>query len=528
MITGYRLLFGLALRRERILAPVTVVIFVLVNLATAASIASAYGTPEKRRMLEAGPGATTAFRFLLGDTVHIQSIASATVWRAGLFMIAALGVCTVLMVVRQTRREEELGRTELIRSGVVGPLAPTAAAASVASLFGIAVAAAMSLMLFGFGADAASVGIVFAQYAGTALAAVGVGLLTAQVAATGHIGNLVGASVVLIGYLLRGIPDATGDVGWLRWISPVGWAQVMDPFGANNAWPLLADLAVLACCGAAAGWVAGHRDLGGGLIAPRPGPAGTDRLPNVEAMVAQTSTPLLRSWLGGLGVYALVIGFMGPSVDQLAQGNQLVTDVLSARLGGIGLSTVFAVTMTSILAVAAGAWAVTLAERMRTEEASGRAEAVLATPTARGRYFLAYALVAGGGLVAAMVVTAVCIVVGNGIAGGGWATPAAHQAQIAAVQLPAMFVIGALVVALYAVAPVLVHLGWPVVVVALLLGPLSGMFNLPQWVDDLSPFTHVPLVPVEPMRWLPVVVMLCVAGGLVLVGWISFRHRDIG
>ncbi len=58
-----------------------------------------------------------------------------------------------------------------------------------------------------------------------------------------------------------------------------------------------------------------------------------------------------------------------------------------------------------------------------------------------------------------------------------------------------------------AVAPVLVHLGWPVVVVALLLGPLSGMFNLPQWVDDLSPFTHVPLVPVEPMRWLPVVVM---------------------
>lgn len=167
--SGYRLLLRLAVRRERIIAPVTVIIFVILDLATAASIASMYPTAEKRRELAAGPGANSAFRFLLGDTIHIDSTASAVVWRAGLFMIAAVGVCAVLMVVRGTRKEEELGRVELIRAGVVGPLAPLAAAATVAAAFSVVVGLAMSLVLIPFGGGGVAVLVVFAQYAGTGL-----------------------------------------------------------------------------------------------------------------------------------------------------------------------------------------------------------------------------------------------------------------------------------------------------------------------------------------------------------------------
>ncbi|MGV9824022.1 ABC transporter permease [Gordonia sp. NPDC003429] len=526
--TRLPMLLRLTARRERITVPVTVLVFVLLNLATAGSIAAAYGTPEKRRELAAGPGSNATFRFLLGDTVHLDSTASAAVWRAGLFMVAALGVCAVLMVVRQTRKEEELGRTEMVRAAAVGPLAAPVAAATVAVAFSVVVGLAMSLTLIPFGARGLDLFVVFAQYAGAGVAAVGLGMVTAQIAATSHIANLCGSSIVVAGYLLRGIPDATGGWGWLRWVSPVGWAELADPFGANRLWPLLASVAVcLAGVGIACA-VAVRRDLGAGLIAPRPGPAGSARLGSMGAVAVRLSMPLLTSWLGGLAVYAFIVGVMEPSVEQLAEGNELVERVLRARLGDIGLGTVFAVTMLSILAVVACAWAVTLAERLRAEESAARTEVMLATPTSRSRYYFAYVAVAVGGLICAVFTAAAGMVLGNGVAGGGWAGPAGHVARTAGVLLSAALVLGTLMVALYAVRPVLVHLGWPLVVAALFLGPLSGMFDLPQWAMDISPFTHVPLVPVEPMRWLPVIVMICVAAAFVVVGWWGFRRRDVG
>ena len=91
-----------------------------------------------------------------------------------------------------------------------------------------------------------------------------------------------------------------------------------------------------------------------------------------------------------------------------------------------------------------------------------------------------------------------------------------------------MLVVVAIALALYAIRPSLAHVGWVVVVGALLLGPLSGMFDLPQWAADLSPFTHTPLVPVDPMRATPIVVLIGVAALFVTTGWAIFRRRQIG
>ena len=195
-------LLRLMLRRERWTMLITFVVFVALNVSTAASIASGYSTTQERLGAQAGLGGNAAFRFLLGPLDHIDSTASMTVWRAGLFMIAALGVCVVLLVVRQTRKEEELGRTELLRASVTGPLAPVVAAAVTALLFSVVVALGMSLMLFPLGAGPMDVVAVFAQYATTGLAAAGATLVTAQVAKTSHIANLAAASVVLVVFCL--------------------------------------------------------------------------------------------------------------------------------------------------------------------------------------------------------------------------------------------------------------------------------------------------------------------------------------
>ncbi len=528
LFTRTGLLLRLAIRRERLLAVISVVAFVLINSSTAASITSMYPTAEQRAGARTGLGGNAAFLFLLGPLDNTDSAAALTVWRAGMFMVAALAVCVVLLVVRQTRKEEELGRAELVRAGATGPLASLAAASIAATAFSVVIALGMSVMLFPLGAEVVDVLAVFAQYASTGMAAAGVALVAAQIAKTSHIANLTASSVVILGYLLRGVADASGGWGWLRWISPMGWAESIDPFADNAVWWALPSVAVFVGGGILAGVLSRRRDIDAGLIAPRPGPAATSRLSSPEAVVVRLTLPLLGSWVGALVVYGLVVGFMQPSVDELASGNSQFGDVVRQSGVDADLSTLFGITMMGFFAVAAGAWAVNVATRMRGEETRARTELLLATPTARGRYLLDHAALTGVGVVVILELAAAALTLGNGIAGGDWSSTGGDAFRSATAQIPAALVMSLIMVALYAIRSALVPIGWLLVIAALFLGPLSGMFDLPQWAQDLSPYTHTPLVPVEPMVWTPAIVMLCLTAVFTTLAWAAFRRRDIG
>jgi ABC-2 type transport system permease protein len=62
---------------------------------------------------------------------------------------------------------------------------------------------------------------------------------------------------------------------------------------------------------------------------------------------------------------------------------------------------------------------------------------------------------------------------------------------------------------------------------SLVLGQLGALLDLPQVVLDLSPFTHVPLVPAVDMTWTPVAGLLAVAIGAAALGFLVFDRRDL-
>nr|WP_160319577.1 hypothetical protein [Gordonia sp. NB41Y] len=415
LFTHTGLLVRLVARRERITIPVTVIVFVVINAATAASIAASYGDADKRRMLLAGPGSNAAFRFLLGPVDGADSTAALAVWRAGLFMVTALAVVAALTVVRHTRKEEELGRGELIRSAVTGPLAGPAAATVVTAVLCAVVAVGMAAVLLPLdgGTEPIPLFAVFCQYACTGLAAAGVALLAAQVATTAHIANRLAAVVILSGYLLRGVADTVDGWGWLRWVTPIGWAEMIEPYGANDLLPALACLVLFVVCAGAAGWVALHRDLGAGILTPRPGPAHAGHLGSIGAIAIRLHAPVLASWVVGIGAYALIIGFIQPSVAQLAAGNAQVTEMLRQSGAAATLTDLFVFTMLSLLAVAACGWSVNLAERVRAEEAAGRTEVLLTTPLGRTRFHVAQLGLVVAGSIALPLVAASAMTLGE-------------------------------------------------------------------------------------------------------------------
>ena len=81
--------------------------------------------------------------------------------------------------------------------------------------------------------------------------------------------------------------------------------------------------------------------------------------------------------------------------------------------------------------------------------------------------------------------------------------------------------------ALFGWLPRFTALAWAALLVALLLGQLGQLLQLPQWLMDVSPYTHIPLVPTQDVRWTPLIVLTLIAFGLIAAGIVGFRRRDV-
>jgi ABC-2 type transport system permease protein len=98
------------------------------------------------------------------------------------------------------------------------------------------------------------------------------------------------------------------------------------------------------------------------------------------------------------------------------------------------------------------------------------------------------------------------------------------------VQLPGVLVIGGVVVAVTALLPRWASTAsWIVVLVSLLLGPMFGAatLQLPQWMQNLSPFTHIPKAPAADITIVPIVSLLTIAAVLAVAGLVAFRRRNL-
>lgn len=527
LVAGWPLLLRVGLRRERIILPVTVVLFALMSISTAVSISAMYSDPKQLEQLRASAGSSAAFVFLLGPVPASDSLAAFSHWRAGLFMVAALGVCAVLAVVRQTRKEEEAGRTELLLAGAVGPFAPLLSATLVVVLLVTATSAVMAAVIAGIGGSSMGVVAVFLQYWATGIAAAGTALVAAEAAASAHSANLIGAAVVAAGYLLRGVADATPALGWLRWLSPMGWAEAIDPFGANRLWLAVGGVAVFLVGAGLAAAIRQRRDLGAGLLRRRPGPARGPARWSLLGIIGRVTRAPMQSWIGGTASYALVVGALAPQVESMAAGNAVIEDLIKA-LGQGSMSEMFVTTMMIFLAVAAAGGGVGVLTAMRAQERSGRAELLLSTPVSRTRYYLTYVVLALLSSIGVLLASAIAVTVGAGVAGGELSSTATLAFSGAAVAVPAVALTVAVAFLAHAVRSSWALVGWPLLLVAFACGPMAELFGLPHWLRQLSPFTHTPSVPVQSSAWLPLTVMTLAAIAVFALGVLAFRRRDIG
>ena len=537
-LTGTWRLMRLALRRDRIKLPAWIIAIVAFLAANVPAVISIYAdSPADRLTYAATSGASVIGRLFngpLGSPTTGEIVTNET------FMFTAVLVAfmSTLAIVRHTRQNEETGRSELIGSAVVGRHASLVASLLVVAAANIVLGLLVSLTLIsqqlsvsgslGFGAALVGTGFFF----------MAVAAITAQVSESARGANSMAASAIGIAFVVRGIGDSIGQVvnngtsvvsAWPSWLSPLGWGRLIYPYTDQRWWifGLFAGACVLGI--SIAFYLTAKRDVGLGIFPARRGPArARQSLLNAFGLAWRLQRGILIGWGVGIVVFGLSIGLIVKEFADMFKDTPALQEYLNA-LGGTGAyEDVFFAGMLAFTGMAVSGYVVQTLQRLRTEEAAGRLEPILATGVSRHRWVMSYVLCAFIGTIALLVAlglsTGVTYVLNSGVS---WSNiPDLIAASL--VMAPAILVLGGFTVLAFGAMPrATIAVAWSAFGFCLLISQFGELLKLPQLLINTSPFTHTPTLPAEPMAWTPLVILAGIAIALLLFGLACFRRRDI-
>jgi ABC-2 type transport system permease protein len=526
---GTGALLRLALRRSRIMLAAWVVVLVVFAAYSAKATVDLY--PSQASRIEAADtiNSSQALVALYGRVYDPSSLGALAMIKTGSLGAVFVAMLIIVLVVRHTRADEEAGRTELVGGTAVGRRAPLAAALGVALILNLvlAVLTAAALAAAGLPADgSAAFGLA---WAGVGLAFAAVAAVAAQLTTSARTATAVSATVLAIVYLLRAVGDAAGQASlrWMTWLSPIGWAQQFRPYAGNRWWVLLITVGFAVVVTAAAFALAARRDLGAGLLSDRSGPANAGpALHSPLALAWRLHRGALAGWAVGFALVGALIGGLATNVEGFLN-NPNARDFITTLGGEKGLVDAFLSLELTFAGIVTAAYGIQVVMRLRAEEAGLRAEPVLATAVGRVRWAMSHVVIAIAGTTLLMVLAGAGAGLVRGIQTGA-AGEAARVLSAALVQLPAAWILAAIVVAAFGLAPRFTAAGWVALAGFVVLGELGPLFGLSHWVLDISPFAHVPRLPGGSFSPTPLIALTAIAALLGAAGLVGLRRRDIG
>ncbi|MFI0481366.1 ABC transporter permease [Actinomadura sp. 9N215] len=526
---GTRKHVRLILRRDRILLPVWVIVLSMFPASFTNSYKTLYDTAAEQKEMFEGTAASASYVAMFGPAFGSEIGALGAQRTTDVMILVCLA--SLLTVIRHTRAEEESGRRELLASTPVGRHAPVTAALAVVfaadlvlGLFAMMGMRSLDLPATGslaYGLELTLAGWMFAT----------VGAVAAQLSASARVTRGIAIAVLAGAFLLRMAGDSAGRDGgsdWPSWLSPLGWMHRARAYADERWWVFLLAVALAGVLTAATYALASRRDLGAGLVQPRLGPVdASPALSGPLGLAWRLHRGTLVAWSAAFAIGGAMVGGTAKDAADTVNENGQTRDFLT-RLGGDGaLSDTYIAASTSVFGLVAAAFAIQTVLRLRQEETGQHAEALLSTSAGRLRW-------AGSHLTFTLLGPAVALVcyglVGGLIYGASVSDVGGELPRFlgaAVVQLPAIWVLGAVTMALFGRFPSLTVATWAVLGVCFLFGQFGAVFEFDQWLLDVSPFTHVPRLPGGDLSALPLVLLTVVAIAIGLAGLAGLRRRDI-
>jgi ABC-2 type transport system permease protein len=527
-LAGFRELHRLAWRRDRIIVPASILGLVLLSVGSAQATLALY--PDRASAVEglAGIVSNPAVLAMYGP-INAANADALAVFKTVMMGSVLIAILALVVVRRHTRTEEEEGRLELVGAGAVGRWAPLAAAVAVALVAVVVPAVLSSAGLAALGMDPLGSVAFGVSWLTAGLAQIGVTAVAVQLAATTRGAGGLAFGFLGVTYILRAWADASDSdvIASLGWLSPLGWAGRVEPYGEDRLWVLGLGVAVLVVGIGAALAILERRDLGAGVL---PGRVGRSRaraiLSSPLGLVTRLATGTLVGWVVGLVAGGVVIGSLLGAVGTLVD-DPTMRDFL-AQLGGSAgtVEAIFLATETKFIAAAVSAGGIALVLRLGASERSGIGESVLATPTPRREWYGAHVLIGVAATSLFMTVAGLTVgIVGPMSSAGAPELGATLGAFLST--LPAIWLLVGTAALLVGWRPRFAPFVWAVLLVGFVIGELGPTLQLPDWVVDLSPFAHLSQLPGGEFAAVAAVVMTALAGAFVAAGAMAYQQRDV-
>jgi ABC-2 type transport system permease protein len=502
-------------------------LFAVYSYIQPAGFRSTYPTLADRLGFAHSFAGNDAIRLFYGYPFDPVTIGGYSAWRVGGTLAIAAAAFGVLAAVRALRADEDTGRIELI---LAGPITRRTVFLSALAAIGAGVCILWLAMTAGYvvgGLPAGPSAYLALSTASVAAVFVGVGAVVSQVCPTRRIALELGSGIVAVSLLVRVIADTVTGAGWLRWATPLGWAEEMRPFTGAHPAVLILPAAATAVLLAVAARIASARDVGTGILPSRDVAAPRLRLlssPTAQAIRQEQGSLII--WAGCFAAFSVILGMIAPSISS-AGVTKTIRDELAKLGSGSILSPsgyiafvfiifIFAVTLFVCAQVGAA----------RREEADQQLETLLALPVGRVQWLAGRLLLTAGAAAALAVIAGIVTWAGAASQGVDIALPRMLEAAANCLPVALMFLgLAALAYALWPRASTGIAYGLVTVAfVWYLVGALTGA---PRWLVDATPFAHIGFVPTQPFRVVAALVMLALGIAAALMAIAVFRRRDL-
>ena len=525
--TGLRRCLGLATRRYRWQAVAWMAPLWLFLLVNPIALQRTYPSFEERTTLLSQMGDAPGVRLIFGPAPATGSVGEFASWEDGGYLMWFVAIMAIMLTTALARRDEQDGYVEVLLGAGAARWAPFASAL-------VWALGAMAILGIGLAASLIGVNAIVGEtplrgalvFGGVTIAQgwafVGVALVASQLVRDTSAAR--GLSLTFFGaaFAVRVLADEAG-VAWLRWLSPLAWRDIADPFGAQRVWALAVFVGIVAALVALAGLLHSRRELLGALLADRSVSTRRWRVSGALGLIARLGVQGLAAW--AFALTAALFGVMSGGMSDLIANNPASAayiDKMAPEMRPVvQYTTLLTVLMVSLAATAVIQRVLGLAA----SEERGLSEAILGVGVPRTRALIAaLADAIGSGVV--------LLVVSGAVLAAATATQvsedhAAGRALVSTLtQLPGIVAAAGIAALLVGAAPRWRSLAWAVIAWSSFARFFGGLIDMPKWAQDLSVLGHV-ADPWGTTHWLPLAVQLgvgiaCCAGGLI-----AYRVRDI-
>lgn len=443
-----------------------------------------------------------------------------------LFTSILVAIMSILLVSKNTRGDESDGRIEMIRALPIGRVSPLISSIVIMIIVNLAIALILSVTLPLLNID--SITWQGSILYGVSLGSIGIlfGMITAifaQLTETSSSVTGLSVTVLLLSYLVRAVGDVIND--GISMISPLGWLTRTFAYSDNNWWPVVVMIITAILFLVIAMTLYFRRDIESGLLPSKPGNKYAHKIwLSPLGMQLKLYKVGIISWAIGMFIFGASYGSIFGELDDFIKSNEMLQQMLSSNSDDYVES--FLPTLMVIMAIVSTIPALQSLYKIKNEIQTHRIENILSKKVSRMKLLSSYLLVSLVNSFLMIFLAALGMYVAQAFV---LKDPFEFWTIIKAgiVHVPAIISFVSLGVLLLGWVnkwhfAVYLYLTYTFFVVY-----LGQLLNIKEWLKNITPFQHIPEIPVEEMDYSGISILIVISVVLIIVGLIGFNRKDI-